>query len=358
MTNEVQLLKQDGVDSIQLAIELFNKPREGGRQHGVLMFLNHGLELLLKAALLDRGSSIWADDDGQTIGFDTCVNRAVYGSRDAEDVKFLDPEDRDPLRIINGLRDEAVHYVLDLSENQFYVHAKTGVTMADKILNDAFDERLADYMPERVLPLSTQPPKDLETLIDSEYDQIRELVEAGAVGRAGAKARSIEAIERALDEDIDSPTKAEVDDILEDIEEGQDWTEVFPGVASLNFAAEGEGPTMKFKLTRSEGTPVRVIPEEEVEGDEPVIAEREVNPFDKYSLGVKKLATHLELNWMETWAVIRDLDIHGDEQYHKEVQVSDSYEQDRYTPATIDLIEDAVENDDVDPQTALDEHWG
>jgi len=358
MTDEVRLLKQDGVDSIQLAIELFNKPREGGRQHGVLMFLNHGLELLLKAALLDRGSSIWADGDGQTIGFDTCVNRAVYGDRSVDGVRFLDSEDRDPLRIINGLRDEAVHYVLDLSENQFYIHAKTGVTMADKILNEAFDERLADYMPERVLPLSTQPPKDLQTLINSEYEQIGELIEAGAVGRAGAKVRSIEAIERALDENIDSPTKAEVDDIIEDVEEGRDWTDVFPSVASLNFSAEGEGPTMTFKLTRSEGEPVRVIPEEEAEGNEPVIAEREVNPFDKYSLGVKKLATHLDLNWMETWAVIRELDIHGEEQYHKKVQVSDSYEQDRYTPATINLIEEAVNDGEVNPQAALDEHWG
>jgi hypothetical protein len=37
--------------------------------------------------------------------------------------------------------------------------------------------------------------------------------------------------------------------------------------------------------------------------------------------------------------------------------VHDFYEQDRYTPATIDLIEEAVD-EEVNPQAALDEHWG
>lgn len=78
MTDEVDLLKSNGVDSIQLAIEMFNKPREGGRQHGVLLFLNHGLELLLKAAILERGGTIWESEDGHTDGYEKCVNKAVY----------------------------------------------------------------------------------------------------------------------------------------------------------------------------------------------------------------------------------------------------------------------------------------
>ena len=61
---------------------------------------------------------------------------------------------------------------------------------------------------------------------------------------------------------------------------------------------------------------------------------------------------------METWAVIRELDIHGDERYHKQILVSDSYEQDRYTPTTIELIEKTVEDGEIDPQAALDKHWG
>lgn len=57
-------------------------------------------------------------------------------------------------------------------------------------------------------------------------------METGATGRAGAKARSIEEIERALEEDVDSPTKEEIEDILGDITGSRDWTEVFLGVAS------------------------------------------------------------------------------------------------------------------------------
>lgn len=356
-SDESQLLKQRGIESVQLAIELFNKPREEGRRTGVLLLLNHGLEMLLKCSIRSRGGTLQEGDNGHTIGFEACVNKVIYGERERPDVRFLDTEDADALRIINSLRDEAAHYLVELSEQQFYLHAKSGVSMADVILEEVYDERLADFMPERVLPLSTQPPQNIEVLINSEYEQIKHLIEQGEMARANAKARSIEAVERALEEDVDSPTQADVLEILDEIDEGRAWTDVFPQVASLNFTAEGEGMPMKFKLSRSEGSPVRVISEEEAAGDEPVIAEREVNPLDRYSLGVQKLATHLDINWVETWSVIRELDIHGDERYHKEVRIHDSQTQDRYTPATIELIQEAVESGEVDPVEARSEHW-
>jgi hypothetical protein len=52
------------IQSLILSIELFNRPSETGRTHGVLMFLQHSFEMLLKAAILQRTGSIHPKDDG------------------------------------------------------------------------------------------------------------------------------------------------------------------------------------------------------------------------------------------------------------------------------------------------------
>lgn len=122
--------------------------------------------------------------------------------------------------------------------------------------------------------------------------------------------------------------------------------------------AEGEGPTMTFKLTRSEGTPDRVVPEEEAKGDEPVSTGREIDLRDRYSLGVKDVADHVDVTWVKVWAVIRELEIHGNSKYHHKIPIGGSQKQDCYTDKEIDLIEEAVESGEGDPQQAYDRHWG
>lgn len=54
----------------------------------------------------------------------------------------------------------------------FYLQAQSAVTLFDDLLRKGFNQRLADFMPERVLPVSRRPPKDLQLLIDSELSQI------------------------------------------------------------------------------------------------------------------------------------------------------------------------------------------
>jgi hypothetical protein len=48
MRKEVKILRSKAIESLVLSIELFNRPSETGRAHGVLIFLDHAFEMLLK----------------------------------------------------------------------------------------------------------------------------------------------------------------------------------------------------------------------------------------------------------------------------------------------------------------------
>ena len=49
LKKNVAPLLERATDSLTLSIELFNRPAETGRSHGVLILLQHSFEMLLKA---------------------------------------------------------------------------------------------------------------------------------------------------------------------------------------------------------------------------------------------------------------------------------------------------------------------
>jgi hypothetical protein len=50
MKKEVRHLYNKAIDSLILSVELFNRPNNCARVHGVLIFMDHSFEMLLKAA--------------------------------------------------------------------------------------------------------------------------------------------------------------------------------------------------------------------------------------------------------------------------------------------------------------------
>src|SRR3954452_9085012 len=73
MKREAKLLVGRSVDALILSIELFNRPWDRGRTEAVLIHIDHSFELLLKAAIVNRGGIIREKDQANTIGFDHCV---------------------------------------------------------------------------------------------------------------------------------------------------------------------------------------------------------------------------------------------------------------------------------------------
>ena len=106
MKKEARLLLDRSVNSLVFAIEIFNRPSDRGRIEGVLIFLDHSFEMLLKAAILHRGGRIREKRKSHTIGFDSCVSKALTDGA----IKFITDEQALTLSTLNAMRDAAQHH--------------------------------------------------------------------------------------------------------------------------------------------------------------------------------------------------------------------------------------------------------
>jgi len=284
---EARLLKERSVDSLLLAIELFNRPSDRGRQEAVLLHADHALELLLKAIIVHRGGRIRRSGEVYTLKFSACVNKCLSDIQ----VKCLTESDAIALRALNGWRDAAQHYFLDLPEPQLYLAAQGAVTLFDDLLQKVFHERLHAHLPDRVLPVSTRPPADLDLMLDETFSGIDKLIGRGVRRMSEAKAmlRLVAILEAANRGEDTAPTEAELRRNIRRLRDGEDWRTVFPGVATLRLDTSGNGLTFSLRLTKREGLPVHRVAEHEGVP----LAERRVNELDVYSLGFNGLVREL-----------------------------------------------------------------
>ena len=72
-------------------------------------------------------------------------------------------------------------------EDTLYINARALITVLDEVLAEHFEDTLADNLPVRVLPLSTQALPDFLMLVNREYEQIRELLAPGRRARTPAE---------------------------------------------------------------------------------------------------------------------------------------------------------------------------
>jgi hypothetical protein len=150
---DVERLLSQALDSLTNGIDYFNRSSDQGRQATVLIFLEHACEMLLKAGLLQRGCDIRDRATGYTISFDSGLNRAT----DDGDVKFLADDERATLRVLNGLRDQAQHYLVDVSEQVLYTVAQSTLTLFGKLISRLFGISLAERLPGACCPSRPTP---------------------------------------------------------------------------------------------------------------------------------------------------------------------------------------------------------
>lgn len=135
MQKEAKILKAKVVASLLLAIDHFNGVTDLGRLEAVLIFPDHSFEMLLEAAILEKGGKIRDPRERNTIGFDRCVRKAL------SETVFLTEDQALVLQALNGLRDAAQHHLLELSESELYFHAQAGFTLFRDILRDRAELR-------------------------------------------------------------------------------------------------------------------------------------------------------------------------------------------------------------------------
>ncbi len=314
------MLLENAVDSFILSVEHFNRPWDDGRQNAVLIFMDHSFELLLKAAILHKGGRIRAPKAKQTIGFDACVRKALSDSS----IRFLIKEQALTLQAINSLRDAAQHHLLELSEEHLYLHSQSGVSLFRDILKTVFGQELSDWLPERVLPISTKPPKDISTLFETEVHEIRKLLRPGSRRHveASAKLRGLAILEGAIQGERLQPGAEDLKSLEKRISNGVSWDRVFPGVASIEFSARGYGPSIEVRITKKEGQPVHVVPAGTPGAA--VVAIKRVDELGFYNLNLTKLSELVGLTRPKLLALIRHLRLQEDPDCFKTISIGRS----------------------------------
>ena len=147
--SHIRRLKAIGAPSVKS----YNQQRRDARQ------------MLLKAALLERSGDIRNPTNGFTHSIEYCLNKAT---NDGE-IKFLSGDERQTFQVLNGLRDQAQHYLVDVSEQILYTVSQGAVTLFADLLPRLFGIPLCSRLPKRVLPISVNPPQDIHILMDDEF---------------------------------------------------------------------------------------------------------------------------------------------------------------------------------------------
>lgn len=340
MKREAKLLLEKACDALVLSIELFNRPHDRGRVSGTLIQLDHGFEMLLKAAILHRGGRIRDKRAKETIGFDACVRRSLSDGK----IKYLTEEQALALQTINGLRDAAQHHLLDISEGQLYVHVQSGVTLFRDILKTVLDRELAHHLPTRVLPISTSPPTDLTTLFDSEVAEIRKLLRPGKRRRleALARLRPLAILDGTIRGEKGQPSDADLRRLGDDILGGRRWDEVFQGAASVEITPDRTGPAFSLRFARKEGIPIQLVTEGTPGAS--VVAIRRVNELDFYNLGAKQLSQKVGLTIPKLIAVVDHLDLRRQQDCYKEFKIGSQLHK-RYSQKAIEAITNVLEKE-------------
>lgn len=343
MKREAKLLLDKGCDSLVLSIELFNRPSDQGRVSSTLIQLDHGFEMLLKAAILHRGGRIRDKPAKETIGFDACVRRGLSDGK----LKFLTDEQALVLQTINGLRDAAQHHLLDISEGQLYVHVQSGVTLFRDLFKSVFAQDLLTQLPRRVLPISTSPPTTLATLFESELEEIKKLLRPGKRRQieAVARLRPLAILDATIRGEKGQPSDAELRHIGKEVLAGKSWTDAFKGASAVEITSEGTGAKLSLRLTKKEGIPIQLVAEGTPGAA--VVAVKRVNELDFYSLGAKQLAEKIGTTIPKAVAVVDHLELRKKADCYKEFKIGSQLHK-RYSQEALNAIEHVLREKSAD----------
>jgi hypothetical protein len=292
------------IDSLRHASEAFNSYQEEGRVTAVLLHLQHSFEMLLKAALVQRRIQVFELELGRSVGFEKCVNLGRDNLR-------LTEEEAGTLRAVDALRDQEQHWIASMSEGLLYVYVRAAVSLFDALLGRWFGQKLVDHLPLRVLPISADPPRDIQLLIDDEYSQIKALLQPGRRKRADAQARirSLLAIEAHTSDGV-VVSNRDVARVEKGVKAGKPREEVFPRLAELQSEVAGTGLALTVRFTKATGMPVRLV---SADAPEEAAAVREVDLQRKYHWSKPELARKLDMTLPRCYALRLHLGIENDD---------------------------------------------
>ncbi len=290
--------------------------------------------MLLKAIIFARTGTVHAKGEKYTYGFDKCLQVAE------QELFLISPDECATLSILDAHRDTAIHYYHEMSEDLLYLQAQASVTLFDQVLHKGFEQRLADMLPSRVLPISTRPPKDLRILLDSELSQVDELLKIGKRATAAARLRPVLAFATASREEAQRVTEPELRKVIHRRRKGEAWSVILPEIAQLKLSAEGDGIPIVLKIKKDAEIAVRIAkPGEAVVG---TVIKQSVDWFDKYNLGVRALAKKLGISIPKLRAYMFEIKLRDDPEMFGTKKIN-SQVYNRYTPKALEVLREVMQ---------------
>ncbi len=296
------MLREKAMSSLRRSVGAFNAMEDDGRQTAVLLHLQHAAEMLVKAGLVENRVKVLDRQTGRSIGFERCLNFARQHLA-------LNEDQAGQLRAIDSLRDDEQHWLGVLGEELLYAEVRGTVGVLDGLLGSVFNERLADHLPDRALPITTKPLHDFDVLVDRQYSQVADLLTRGRRRRPQARAliRGLLALEGHAAEDT-RVSERDVNRVDRAVRNGRPVDEVFPRLRTVTAVVGGQGPSVSVHFTKRGGMPVTYT-----SADDPsTAAVREVDLQKKYHLSPTQLAEKLGLTPPRSVALRRHLGIDDD----------------------------------------------
>lgn len=339
---DVRTLRLKATSSLRSGISAFNGLDEVGRVTSVLLHLQHAFEMLLKAALLAVGDkNVFDKRKRLAISLEGSVRRC----QQQETIKLTESE-AGTIRVLDNLRDGEQHWHQIVDEGMVYLHARAAVTLFDDLLYRVWNQRLADHLPLRVLPISAEPPQSLELLVDREYSRISDLLRPGRKASAEAKARirTLLATEALSDADAVETSESDINRVARGIRGGLTRTQVFPKLEGVSSTTAGEGLTVEVRFVKDDGLPVTfsVAPGAEA------AAIRQVDLEKKFYMGKYDLADKSGVNRSRATALRRHLGLDNNDDHFSHLFRLGSQETLRYSDNSLRAMKSAGDLVDMD----------
>jgi hypothetical protein len=332
---DVLALRARAIQSLTLAIELFNRPHDCARSEAVLMMFHHSFEMLLKSLIVEHTGTAIDEERGYSYGFDMCLRLAE------EELAILQKDHRRFLSMLDNLRDCATHYYQEISESILYIFAQGSVSLFNELIRTATGKGLLDFLPGRVLPVSAIPPQQIGRVLDDEFKKLHELLRQPDTNKQHAMAmlRPLMAFKIGGEDQHRRMTTAELEVAIENLNAADSWHMVFPEIAKIEFVSGGDGIAVGFKVVKemSGAMPVRVIKPGEAIDAQGVIIEREINLNDKFNLGAFQLAKHLGITEPRARAMVNFYSIKQDPEFYREIPMGLSVYH-RYSKKALDYL--------------------
>lgn len=320
MKRRTRKLKTTALESLTLAVEMFNRPSPTARAQGVLLNLQHAFEMLFKAILWEREGRIQPPGSGKSYSFKKCLGMLKGRG-------LLNEDEAVTAATIDAHRDGVQHQGADVTEERLYLDAMGGLRLFDELLFRAFGERLSSHpaFAGRMLPISASPPRELVTLTSNDIEKVKQLLHPTKRQRAEAYAllRTLLASEQVANDpmvDVEQPTEGALDRVARQLQKSDDWTQVFPGLAKQTLAEDAD-MLYKLRVVKSgDAAPVRIVKPGE-DGAENASSIIKVNLQDQFPFGLKALAEKVGINRWEAQAIVHLLGLKGREDAFKEFRV-------------------------------------